>query len=506
MKFTLGFLILAAQWLADGAWGQVQCVGGPIAPGGFNAGTDYFQDASSKVTLKYAKNFDVQYFKFYKEVTVRYPSGPPQKFTLYLCNSNAPSTTAALTIPIPVVNVSVSEHDINVISFLERIGERFSIREVGVPTDRVTSPCMNEYIENNHTTTYTAPAAPTASANLNFGLPTAGTTLPPSLTVIDAIRSEQSPLARAEWVKFFSLFYNAEKNATDIFDKDIEQSYNCIMNSIDVRNYEAMVGWIAAKAPGKANSTTFGSVDTAVTSQLIKDAGGTPIELAAESGRIKLIEAFKQINILIDGTPPLDALVSYTYVDTASNFGFQSFDKFPFGSKGTWSKVFRSDQLRNTKFYDLYPESSWAKPEYVLKDLTQVFAERTPTAAVYKYFRSVVENDNEIVIGSKDCDDPAVKTPVVPFDPAACTRTRPTRPAGDGQSGDGTKPVPAGKSSGGPVGATVGVLLVLFSSVVIYVFRHDIREFVSSKLRGRNSAASGPFDDVWKGNRGIALQ
>ena len=185
-----------------------------------------------EVEIEYAERFDVTYEKGYKLVTVNKPwrdSGV--RFSYALVDKGAPLPDlpdSIPVIPIPVQKlVCTSTTHLSALEYLGSIE-----RLVGFPSTKyISSEKIRKYLENGSITELGNEAglniealmslAPElvidfamGSENDNYkvikkiGIP----------VVINADYMETTPLGRAEWIKFTSLFLNQEKKADSIFN------------------------------------------------------------------------------------------------------------------------------------------------------------------------------------------------------------------------------------------------------------------------------------------------
>ncbi|TPX66943.1 hypothetical protein SpCBS45565_g04123 [Spizellomyces sp. 'palustris'] len=490
-------LVFAASVFFTPVWGQT-CVGGPIV-GAFDPNVDYFANEADRITPTYAKNFEVVYKKYYKEVTIRAPSSQAVTYTLYLCNSTVPSTPGTTAIAVPVSSVAIGASDIYSVAFIERLGLRPTINYVGVSPQTVTSPCLLRQLESNVTKSFIATDSLPTTVTIGFGTPPANSNIP-FISVVNAMRAETSPLARAEWVKFFSLFYNNERNASATFANAIERPYKCLNNNAPW--FPINVAWIGAKTLGAPTTTTFESIDVEYNTAFIRDAGGRPLILPPSSKQSDAVALLWKTDLFIDGTETPGSTVTYRYTDLAENFGVQDIvSDFPFGKGATRGRAYRPDQLRNPSGYDMFPQNHWAKPELVLKDLLDVFGDTPASGKVYKYFRSLNEGDPEIRVGPASCVDPGKPTP--PLELPATINCNAIRPPQDNTLPEPGKGLGIGNGKGGSnaVITTVFVILGLGSAVLAGVFRHELREMwwrVRDGTWRRHRNGGGPFDDVFR--------
>ena len=198
-----------------------------------SAETDYFPD---KVTFEHAKGVSVSYFNTHKVVEVTPLQGEkPLRYVLVQCGADAPELTGDLA-DAQVIDVPVSKVITLTTTNLPHFAElQAADRVVGVSSGAyVATPEILERIEAKQAPDYAGAegqpnqekiigAQPDLLIMDAFGdaiVEEANRFVEADIpTVLNADFNEQDLLGRAEWLKFTSLFLNAEADATQRFDE-----------------------------------------------------------------------------------------------------------------------------------------------------------------------------------------------------------------------------------------------------------------------------------------------
>jgi len=184
-------------------------------------------------TIKYAKGFDIQYFKDYTKLIVKAPyQNSKETFEYILTNSNSDTNLKTLQIPIKSFVSTSTTH----IPMIELLNVENNL--VGFPnSDFISSKKTRLLIEsgkikelgneNNINTEVLLNLQPdlvighsvnsnnkTFSSIEKMGIP----------VILNGEWLEKTPLGRAEWIKFFGILFNKEKQADSIFNI-IEKNY-----------------------------------------------------------------------------------------------------------------------------------------------------------------------------------------------------------------------------------------------------------------------------------------
>ncbi len=188
--------------------------------------------------VKYAKGFQIHAFKGYKTITLKNPwPGTDKTFTYALVEKNASlpnpeNFDAIIQVPLKSIVVTSTTH----IPSLEMLGENEAL--IGFPSldyissektrqriaeGKITELGKNEDI-NTEILINLAPDAVIGFA-IDGNNSTFATIEKTGIPVLyNSDWTETSPLGKAEWIKFFGVLFNKEKEADSIF-KNIETEY-----------------------------------------------------------------------------------------------------------------------------------------------------------------------------------------------------------------------------------------------------------------------------------------
>ena len=203
----------------------------------YQAGVDYFPD---KLEIIDAERFSVEYFDHYKLVAVSdaFDSAPDYHYALLQCGTPAPPAsqfppgTQFIEVPAGKL-VTLSTTQLPVLTQLDLLDQL-----IGVDSGfYVSSPEVRELIAAGDVAELGFGAQVNIEKTLElgpdlvltYGLDPASDAHPALIdagifTALDASWREQSPLGRAEWLKFTALFYNREAAANTLY-ADVAEQY-----------------------------------------------------------------------------------------------------------------------------------------------------------------------------------------------------------------------------------------------------------------------------------------
>ncbi len=195
----------------------------------YDPAVDYFPQ---KLSVAYASGFDVEYRNNYKIVTVTNPWQGAQESFRYLllqCGTPAPQGVEGVVVEVPVKNIIAMST--TYLPTLEDLG--LIDRLIGLDSYMwTTNPSVRTRIESGDIAEIGGGAAVNVELTLDLDpalVMTYGTgfadydTHPVLLeagipVALNGDFVEQSPLGRAEWMKFIALFFNREADAVAQFD------------------------------------------------------------------------------------------------------------------------------------------------------------------------------------------------------------------------------------------------------------------------------------------------
>jgi iron complex transport system substrate-binding protein len=190
------------------------------------------------VKIKYAKGFDIQYFNNYKKLIIRSPFLNSTDTISYTIHTKRKDTVPfdrmpnEIYVPIEKFVATSTTH----IPMIESLGNEKNI--VGFPHTKYVSSKKTRALIDDHKITELGREAELntevlidLNPELIIGFSMYGkdksyeTVKKAGIPVIlNGDWLEETPLGRAEWVKFFGVLFNKEKEADSIFNK-IEQDY-----------------------------------------------------------------------------------------------------------------------------------------------------------------------------------------------------------------------------------------------------------------------------------------
>ena len=195
----------------------------------YDPAVDYFPQ---KLSVAYASGFDVEYHNNYKVVTVTNPWQGAQesfRYVLLQCGTPAPEGVEGAVVEVPVKNIIAMST--TYLPTLEDLG--LVDRLIGLDSYMwTTNPAVRTRIESGDIAEIGGGAAVNVELTLDLDpalVMTYGTgfadydTHPVLLeagipVALNGDFVEQSPLGRAEWMKFIALFFNREADAAAQFD------------------------------------------------------------------------------------------------------------------------------------------------------------------------------------------------------------------------------------------------------------------------------------------------
>lgn len=220
MKFLSLIFVCAAfiqTSVVDG--NEVGCVTGVVE------GQDYFPN---KAVAEDSQQWSVTYENTYKVVS---NAAAGESYLLYQCGTEPPAEqldgrhAAVLSVPLEDVGVLYT----TMIPFLEILGAREMIGAFLGSSSWVSSPCVSALFDQGLIEEVADPYDATKITNIPLDMPSfvgtsGGTALQTEIKV--SVENEEKNLAAFEWIKFYSLFFNLEETANEIYGAT-KARYNC---------------------------------------------------------------------------------------------------------------------------------------------------------------------------------------------------------------------------------------------------------------------------------------
>jgi iron complex transport system substrate-binding protein len=190
---------------------------------------------------------------------------------------------------------------------------------------------------------------------------------------------EETPLARAEWIKFIAAFFGQERQADSLF-RMTEQRYN---------NLRALTDTVSIK-PTVLTEIKYGEAwyvpgGKSFMAHFIKDAGGDyiwkdenragSVPLSFEAVYAKAKDAEYWVNLFINLNTKKE-LLSY-------DERYNMFKAFKLGN------LYNNNKIANSKGYSDYWENGISNPDELLQDLIKIFHPHLLPQHQLKYYKKI---------------------------------------------------------------------------------------------------------------------
>jgi iron complex transport system substrate-binding protein len=353
----------------------------------YDANKDYFP---VKVTPQYARGFSIEYYRYYKIVTVKNPwRDAKESFRYILVQCGAPNPPhkpgdRVITIPVRSIVALSTTH----LALLNRIGVDDQV--VGVSDSRrVNTPSIRQLIDagkirdvgNSSTVNIEAMLAISPDLITTFGTGNSQTDSHPKLqaaglkTAIVGEYMESTPLGRTEWMVFLATFFNAEAKADREF-QSIATRYKDIADKNKDRSNRPR---ILAGFPN--NGIWYVPGGDSFVAKFISDAGGDYLwrdDRSTGSQSLSLeqvLERGKNADIWLNGSQNWRSLADVIKGDSRQG----KFRPYQTG------QIYNSDARLNTNGGNDIWESGLVRPDRVLEDLAIIFHQESATKNLYYY-------------------------------------------------------------------------------------------------------------------------
>ncbi|CAG8517209.1 9964_t:CDS:2 [Cetraspora pellucida] len=361
----------------------------------FSSDVDYFP---SKVTVTTASLFTIKYNNNYKLVT---NTNSKETFALVQCGTPIPTGLPAGT---KVFNISLNNvaiMDTSVVPFLEVLGLRSHITELGSESAS-SSPCLqalnltvisatNMTLQNQQLSKVDA----VFDSTFNLSNPK---------TIGISTVNDPGLLNRAEWIKFYSVFFNLEDKANTIYNQ-ISDNYNCL-KKLPSSNNPPTVAWVSYIAPASFNNNTasWSITDAPYKKILTENAGGiyfntTPLSYSTSSS---FLSAIANVDILIDET-----FIARDISEVYTNFNLNANDvQYKFVKN---SAIYREDGVTSPGDGRDWFESAVLLADNVLEDMMNVINPNLPTTDYKRvWLRNVAKSELIKLSSPSNCSDASV--------------------------------------------------------------------------------------------------
>ncbi|XP_076894522.1 uncharacterized protein LOC143546838 [Bidens hawaiensis] len=363
------------------------------------------EGATVKVTGNISRIEDASYFWIYYGNTFKVIKNDlhGKSYLLIQSNSKMAAKTKYCTpriksFVIPLANFSL---DVNYfpVSFFELLGLMPTLK--GITSDRIASPCLlklyNEgqlqMLNKSEPQQFSQFTAHFISYNSNQ--PTQSCNYVSFVPI-----GEQTPLQRAEWIKYLGVFANVEMRANEIYDA-VKSNSMCLVNSAASKKLKPIVAWM------EFYDGVWSFTKEAYKLKYIEDAGGENLDdsINTITYNISSIEDLEQlhailctVDVFIDGTLTSDPF-GYNSTLFLQNLNIEDQSCFAFMSH---ESVWRHDKRLSTDLALDWFNGAVSQPQLVLADLVEVLF---PTGNyTTTYFRNLLKGEEATSLGLENCN------------------------------------------------------------------------------------------------------
>ncbi|KAL1327409.1 uncharacterized protein LOC107631413 [Arachis ipaensis] len=365
--------------------------------GGVRGGTTPTK-VSSFSKVEDAVNFHIYYGQTFKVIKNAIDG---QSYLLLQNNSRIASRTKYCTsriksFVIPLSNYSV-DTDYFPVSFLEILGLLESLK--GITADSVASPCVLKLRQEGQIQILNkSDYQQIAQFSAHFYSDTDQQPACNFATFVPFV--EDTPLQRAEWIKYIGAFANVEARANQVYAA-VKENYLCMAKLTTNRtSFKPTVAWM------KYDNGVWSFTKEAYQLKYVEDAGGENLDASINKNTYNVsnpddVEELHAIlctvEVVIDETLTSDP-ANYMLSTFIQNLNIEDRSCFSFLTN---TSLWRYDKRIQNYTLDWY-NGALAQPQLVLADLIEVLF---PTGNYnMTYFRNLAKGEAPINIGPEMCD------------------------------------------------------------------------------------------------------
>ncbi|KAG0052667.1 hypothetical protein BGZ90_006430 [Linnemannia elongata] len=427
-------ILLLAPFLVVPTYGQQDS----ICVTTYDPTKDYFPDKSQ---VDGGALFSITYNLNYK---VLKNTSLNTTYILTQCGTPAPNATVVprtnttIFIQIPVTNLASLAT--TAVSYIEMLGKQAAIKAVDTE-GLVSSPCVQAGLEkgtivgleDSNNTLRVEQMKKVDVVFSSFGVDP-GTE---NKTVITSEVEDPSPLNRAEWLEFYSTFFNAEKVAQTL-TASINNNYNCLKSAATTKTTtKPIIAWSLYDAPSSYNNNTASwLLSSAPYKRILSTDAGAVFFNGTNSSTFSTPAAFaaavQSVDILID-----ESVSGSTYDAFLQNYQLSTTAAPGSTLKFIQNKaVFREDGLVNPNDGRDWFGGAVAMDDAVLQDLVRVVHPELFKISQYNWIRNIAKNESMQLLTSANCTAADATTPV-PDRALSCASLQAGGGSGSGNSANG---------------------------------------------------------------------
>jgi iron complex transport system substrate-binding protein len=198
----------------------------------------------------------------------------------------------------------------------------------------------------------------------------------PSVFCLDHL--EESPLARAEWIKFFACFFEKETMADSIFNT-VENNYKSLKSGIIQIKFKPKI-----MTEIKYGDTWFVPSGNSYVANLINDAGGIYFyHQNQKTGSTPL--SFENV---FDLAKNCDVWINLYSINTKNEL--ISYDeRYKLFKPFRNNRLYNNNKIQNELGYSNFWEDGILRPDLILEDLIKIFHTDTNQTANFNFYKKI---------------------------------------------------------------------------------------------------------------------
>lgn len=356
----------------------------------FDPEQDYFP---AKASLEHAVNFDVEYRKFYKLVTVHQASqgGAAERYVLQQCGAPRPELAGefahAAVIAVPVVSLfSGSTTHLPLLSDLQRLDVLTGVADAryiagDAVRERIRQGKTVEYSPGTLNPEFIISRMPSLVMDSGSSDPGYAAVRAAGIPVVsNAEWLETTALGRAEWLKFLALFLNEEAAAESIF-QTVEQRYRATAERVRAVPQDSRVKVMTGGASRGSFAIAGGRSYVA---SLIRDAGGDYVWADNPDTSFTMIDIEAQIDRAADADVWINGGDWKTLEDMLGDDPrYVRFKPYRTG------RIWLYDRRVEAGGANDYWSRGVTRPDLILEDLIKIFYPALGAGHEFEWYRQV---------------------------------------------------------------------------------------------------------------------
>jgi iron complex transport system substrate-binding protein len=346
-------------------------------------------ELKKEITIRYSKGFSIKYYKDYKIITTFNPwKNNEILYQYYIYYNNTPIHFKNNILKMPIINDKIIALSASQLGFIDALKLTNNLIAVS-KKEYIYNPNLIENIDKkkflelgdesnlNYEALFNLKPEIVFATGWNNTNPSFNKIINAKIPVIFLFEwQENTPLGRAEWIKFIAAFFNKEEKADSIF-KIIEKNYNKIKNTTYSNTPTVLHGSLI-------NGTWYIPGGNSYISNMYKDAGAKYLwGNTKETGSLplKFESVFSKAKDADYWFPMINISSTNELLNTENRYSlFNTIEN---------KNIYLANKKQNIFNGNDYWESGVVYPDKVLGDLVKILHDKNPKNNELIYFTSI---------------------------------------------------------------------------------------------------------------------